>query len=118
MNSNDSYDKFRAEVKRRASAIKRPVDVSQGVLWLKAVGVEALAGKFPEIKTGRSTDDEFMFSENLVNQLMELAWRQGRAGMTDAEHEREHFAAGYERARREFAKATGLYTEDDMEDSR
>ena len=110
MDSNDAYDKFRATVKREAEKMRRPLEVTQAALWAKAIAVEAFAGKCDGIRlVGK--DDTFGFSEQLVNQCIEYAMREYGRGRADDSALKEAWQRGYESARLEFAKATGLYCE-------
>jgi len=115
MDANKAYDNFRAKVKAYAAYIKKPLEVSQSALWAKAVGVEGFEGKADNLYTFRS-GEKFGFSEGLVNQLIEFAMRHQLDSMVDERPIQEAYRRGYEDARREFAKATGLYTEDDLDD--
>lgn len=108
MNSSDWYENFIKGVKERAKSLK-PSEPDQGILYLKADGVEAFDGKVEGCYTFRA-DGKFGFSEQLVNQLMILAYKQGLRDI-----ERRSYERGYEQARIEFAKATGLFTEQDLD---
>lgn len=113
MDAESAYDKFRAAVKAKAANIKRPLEISQSALWAKSVIVEALADKSDGLYTFRA-GDKFGFSELLVNQCIEFAMRYDLDCMVDEAAIKEAYARGYDDARIEFAKATGLYTEDDL----
>jgi hypothetical protein len=117
MDSKTAYEQYRETVKKEAAKITRPLEISQGALWQKAIVVEAMAGKHGDCKLV-GAGDTFGFSEQLVNQCIEFAMQYVRAGRTDEEWRREEFERGYNTARREFAKATGLYTDEDMDDGR
>lgn len=90
--------------------MKKPLEVSQAALWAKSIAVEAFAGKHEEHFTFRAEDGRFGFSERLVNQCIEFAMRYSHNA--DDDRNRAAYMRGYEDARREFARATGLYTED------
>lgn len=114
MDAEKAYENFRNTVKRKASELKRPLEVSQSALWVKAIAVEAFAGKADGCKTVGS-EETFGFSEMLVNQCIELAMRRANDGnIVDDKWAKGSWMAGYEAARREFAEATGLYTHDDV----
>lgn len=110
--AEDAYERFRRAVKRRAAELKQPLEVSQAALWAKAIACEAFDGKHEGHYTFRAADGRFGFSERLVNQCIEFALRF--YADADDRRNREAYMRGYEDARREFAKATGLYTEDDI----
>lgn len=112
--AEDAYDRFRQTVKRRAAELRKPLEVSQAALWAKAIAVEAFDGKHEDHFTFRATDGRFGFSEKLVNQCIEFGMRY--YADADDDRNRAAYMRGYEDARREFAKATGLYTEDDIND--
>jgi hypothetical protein len=112
--AEDAYDRFRQAVKRRAAELKKPLEVSQAALWAKNIATEAFAGKYEDHFTFRAEDGRFGFSEMLVNQCIEFGMRY--SADADDRRNREAYMRGYEDARREFAKATGLYTEDDFND--
>lgn len=115
MDAEKAYENFRNTVKREASKLKRPLEVSQSALWVKAIAVEAFAGKADGCKTV-GAGETFGFSELLVNQCIELAMRRAYDGnLVDDEWAKGSWMAGYDTARREFAKATGLYTDDDID---
>jgi len=114
MDAESAYDKYRATVKREAEKMKRPLEVTQGALWAKAIAVEAFDGKHEGIETFRA-GDKLGFSELLVNQCIEYAMRAYGGGYAQDEVEKRAWQRGYEAARSEFAKATGLYTDDDIE---
>ncbi len=101
-------------MERRAAELKKPLEVSQAALWAKHIVVEAFAGKHEGHYTFRAEDGRYGFSEKLVNQCIEFGMRY-YAGADD-DRNRAAYMRGYEDARREFAKATGLYTEDDFND--
>lgn len=114
MDSRSAYEKHRESVRKQALQMKRPLEVSQSALWVKAIVVEAFDGKHPEIYTSGS-GESFGFSEKLVNQCIEFGMRRASEGWCDEERYRKAYQDGYESARREFAKATGLYTDEDMD---
>ena len=116
--ANDAYEKFRAKVKAEAAKITRPLEVQQWTLWIKSIGVEAFEGKRDDLFTFRAADGKFGFSEHLVNQLIEYAMQSVRAGRTQEEWAKQEFERGYDAARKEFAKAAGFYTDEDMERER
>lgn len=114
MDAEKAYDIFRDRVKREASELRRPLEISQSALWVKAIAVEAFDGKVDGLKTV-GAGETFGFSEKLVNQCIELAMRRAYNGnLVDDKWAKSSWMAGYEAARREFAKATGLYTDDDL----
>lgn len=112
--AEDAYDRFRQTVKRRAAELRKPLEVSQAALWAKAIAVEAFDGKHEGCFTFRAEDGRFGFSEQLVNQCIEVGMRY--YADADGDRNRAAYMRGYEDARRDFAKATGLYTEDDIND--
>lgn len=114
MDAQSSYDKFRATVKAKAERITGPLAVSQAALWAKSIAVQAFAGKHDDHFTF-TADGKFGFSEKLVNQCIEYAMRSVRDGSVLDDSNSAAYQRGYEAARREFAKATGLYTSDDLE---
>lgn len=114
MDSNSSYERYKAELTKAASAIKKPYEVSQHALWIKAIVTEALLDKFAGMYTCRH-GDRFGIGESLVNQCIEHALVTARRGAYEGELEKIAWQKGYEAARKEFAKATGLYTEDDID---
>lgn len=113
MDAEKAYESFREAVKREAAKLHRPLEISQAALWAKAIAVEAFAGKADGCKTV-GAGETFGFSESLVNQCIELAMRRTNDGnLVDDKWAKGSWMAGYNAARREFAKATGLYTDDD-----
>ena len=112
--AEDAYARFRKDVERRAAELKKPLEVSQAALWAKHIATEAFDGKHEGCFTFRAEDGRFGFSEKLVNQCIEFAMRY--SAEADDSRNRAAYMRGYEDARREFAKATGLYTEDDFND--
>ena len=114
MDAEKAYESFREAVKREAAKLQRPLEISQSALWVKAIAVEAFAGKADGCKTV-GAGENFGFSERLVNQCIELAMRRTNDGnLVDDEWAKGSWMAGYNAARREFAEATGLYTDDDV----
>jgi len=114
MDAEKAYESFREVVKREAAKLQRPLEISQSALWVKAIAVDAFAGKADGCKTV-GAGDTFGFSERLVNQCIELAMRRTNDGnLVDDEWAKGSWMAGYNAARREFAEATGLYTDDDV----
>lgn len=113
MNAESSYEKFRAAVMAKALKLPKPLEVSQGALWAKSIAVEAFDGKHDGHYTFNS-GGQFGFSEMLVNQCVEHAMRTVRDGSNPDDWARDAYLRGYEDARKEFAKATGLYTEYDQ----
>ena len=113
MDGQSAYEKLRESVKKEALKYPRLLDIAQHTLWLKMVGIEAFVGKpkSEDVFTFTAPDGKFGFSEGLVNQLMQFASSRVREGYSDEEWERQAFQRGYDAAREEFAKATGLYTE-------
>lgn len=109
--AEDAYARFRKDVERRAAELKKPLEVSQATLWAKHIAVEAFDGKHEGCYTFRAEDGRFGFSEKLVNQCIEFGMRYSADNRI-----RDAYMRGYEDARREFAKAVGLYTEDDIDD--
>lgn len=109
---NLAYENYRATVRREAEKTKRLLEVSQSALWAKAIATEAYAGKHDGLETF-TAGGKFGFTEPLVNQCIEYAMRAYSGGYAQDEIERKAWQLGYEYARREFAKATGLYKEDD-----
>lgn len=107
MDASSAYDRFRAEVKKKAERLARPLEVSQAALWAKSIACEAFAGKADDHFTF-TADGKFGFSEMLVNQCIEYAMRSVYEGSTPDEASRAAYERGYNDARREFAKATGL----------
>lgn len=116
MNANSAYAKYRETVEREAANIKRPLEISQGALWAKAIAINAFAGKVDGACTFGGNGTQFGFSEPLVNLCIEYAMRSVYEGRDQKEWEEAAFKRGYEVARREFARATGLYTEDDIDE--
>lgn len=114
LSAEDAYARFRKAVERRAAELKKPLEVSQAALWVKHIATEAFDGKQEGCFTFFAEDGRFGFSEGLVNQCIEFAMRY--SAYADDHRNREAYMRGYEDARREFAKATGLYTEDDIDD--
>lgn len=108
--AEDAYSAFRNAVDRRAAEMKRPLEVSQAALWAKAIACKAFDGKHKDHFTF-SAGGHFGFSEKLVNQCIEFAMRY--SAHADDDRNRAAYLRGYEDARREFAKATGLYTGED-----
>lgn len=113
MDSATAYENFLASVEREAAKITRPPEISQSALWSKAISVRAFDGKAEGARTFRSDDGTFGFTEPLVNLCIEQAMRRVYEGRTMAEWERGVWQQGYEAARIEFAKATGLFVEED-----
>jgi hypothetical protein len=112
MNAVKAYERFREEVKREAAKLQRPLEISQSALWVKEIAVEAFDGKADGCKTV-GAGETFGLSEGLVNQCIELAMRRTNDGnLVDDEWAKGSWMAGYNAARREFAEATGLYTDD------
>lgn len=110
--AESAYERFRRAVEQRAAELKKPLEVSQAALWVKAIVCEAFDGKHEGHFTFRAADGRFGFSEKLVNQCIEFGMRY--YADADDDRNRAAYMRGYEDARREFAKATGLYTEDDI----
>lgn len=111
MDAEKAYENFREAVKRDASKLRRPLEVSQAALWVKAVAVEAFSEKVDGCKSV-GAGESFGFSERLVNQCIELAMQRAYNGnLVDDKWAKGSWMAGYNAARREFAEATGLYTE-------
>lgn len=108
--AKDAYDRFRRAVDKKAGELERPLEVSQAAVWAKHIAVKAFDGKHEDHFTFRATDGRFGFSESLVNQCIEVAMRY--SADADDRRNREAYMRGYEDARREFARAIGLYTED------
>lgn len=115
MESMSAYEKHREAVKNKALELKRPLEVSQAALWAKAIAVQAFDGKFDGIYTAGS-GDSFGFSEKLVNQCVELGMRRANEGWSEEDKYSRAWQCGYEAAQREFAKATGLFTEEDIDE--
>lgn len=73
------YNNFKKQRNQAASTVEGQLEITQDVLWIKNVVVEALKDTDEELYTFRY-DDKFGFSERLVNQLMQYAIMYGRSG--------------------------------------
>lgn len=54
VDAEKAYENFRNTVRREAFKLRRPLEVSQSALWVKAIAVEAFDGKADGCKTAGS----------------------------------------------------------------
>jgi hypothetical protein len=104
--TDDWYDQYQKKVNEQSKNIKPVKEISQDVLYMKAVASRAFECSDPNKEKFFyvwDTEGKFGFSESLVNQLMEYAYGQGRKSMDQNSIEK-----GYNLAREEMAKFLGL----------
>ena len=100
---SDAYEKYQELVTEAGKGLGavRIKDTSQNILLMKSAGCkvfEKLDEKCFTFNSDKVMGNTFGFSEQLVNQLMELAYDQGvKSGRGDLDE--KSYAAGYERLR-------------------
>ena len=77
MSTSDWYDDYRKKEEKGAAGVTHKEEISQNILFMKAVGTKAFDNK-TDRTTFTAPDGTFGFTEPLVNQLMEFAYDQGR----------------------------------------
>lgn len=111
MNSSDAFVKFRDEIDRRSSEITKLFDVSNYAIMIKHIAINGLH-KFGEDYRITDANGVTLINEKTLNQIIEFTIQYMTEAMnTEDPKYKAAFIQGYERARIEFAKATGLYTE-------
>ena len=107
-----SYDEFKKNVDLYSSnnaknieAVKKSKETPQNVLMMKTTSKLFEDGEKCVAKT---MQNEFGFSEALVNKLMHFAYLQGTKAIDE-----KSFALGYEKARKEILDFMGVSQEND-----
>lgn len=112
MNAKSAYQEYYEQVTKEAEKVPNALEISQTALWFKAVAISALESKKPEFNIVSTPENKCLFTEAMLNQVIQFTINQMHKNSSKEEHDKAQWLQGYEAAREEFAKATGLFTKD------
>ncbi len=110
MNAKSAYQEYYEQVTKEAEKVPNALEISQTALWFKAIAIRALESKKPEFNIVSTPENKCLFTEAMLNQVIQFTINQMHKNSSKEEHDKAQWLQGYEAAREEFAKATGLFT--------